>query len=88
MLKLIGEVLRDNRTAWADSCAIPGHPMIDHIWAERRQMRSVLVAGSGRFAAVATRYSAAAIKFAGKLRAVMREHYHAFRKERDNEQND
>ena len=43
MLKLIGEVLRDNRTAWADSCAIPGHPMIDHIWAERRTMSSMLV---------------------------------------------
>lgn len=88
MLKLIGEVLRDERTAWADSCAIPGHPMIDHIWAERREMRSVLVAGATPFGAAATRYAATAIKLAEKLRAMLREHYNAFRKERENEQND
>ncbi|WMP18055.1 GNAT family N-acetyltransferase [Thiothrix lacustris] len=23
---------------WMDSCAIPNHPMIDHLWAERRKM--------------------------------------------------
>ena len=88
MLKLIGEVLRDERTAWADSCAIPGHPMIDHIWAERREMRSVLIAGSGPFAAPALRHAATAIKLTGKLRAALRKHYHAFRKERENDQND
>lgn len=88
MLKLIGEVLRDERTAWADSCAIPGHPMIDHIWAERREMRSVLVAGSSPLAGPALRYAAAATKLAEKLRAALRERYHAFRKERENEQND
>lgn len=88
MLKLIGEVLRDERTAWADSCAIPGHPMIDHIWAERREMRSVLVAGSGPFATLALNHAATAIKLTGKLRALLRKHYHAFRKERENDQND
>jgi CelD/BcsL family acetyltransferase involved in cellulose biosynthesis len=29
-------VLDDGRTPWMDSCAMPGHPMIDSLWAERR----------------------------------------------------
>lgn len=88
MLKLIGEVLGDARMVWADSCAIPGHPMIDHIWAERREMRSVLVAGATPFGAAATRYAATATKLAEKLRAALREYCNAFRKVRENEQND
>ncbi len=44
MLKGIGAFLRDGRTEWVDSCAIPGHPMVDHIWAQRRTMRSVTIA--------------------------------------------
>ncbi|MBX3505311.1 MAG: GNAT family N-acetyltransferase [Parvibaculum sp.] len=88
MLKLIGEVLRDERTAWADSCAVPGHPMIDHIWGERREMRSVVVAGSSAFGAFAARYVARATKLAEKIRARLRKHYHAFRKEMENEQTD
>jgi hypothetical protein len=51
-------------------------------------MRSVLIAGSGPFAAPALRHAATAIKLTGKLRAALRKHYHAFRKERENDQND
>ena len=43
MLKAIGAFLRDDKVDWVDSCAVPGHPMIDHIWAERRTMSSMLV---------------------------------------------
>jgi CelD/BcsL family acetyltransferase involved in cellulose biosynthesis len=43
MLKAIGVFLRDDKVDWVDSCAVPGHPMIDHIWAERRTMSSMLV---------------------------------------------
>ena len=88
MLKLIGEVQRDERAVWADSCAVPDHPMIDHIWAERRGMRSVLVAGSSPFARPAMRYAAWAIRTAEQVRASLRTHYNAFRKERENEQLD
>jgi CelD/BcsL family acetyltransferase involved in cellulose biosynthesis len=88
MLKLIGVVQGDERIDWADSCAVPDHPMIDHIWAERRAMRSVLVAGSGLLGRPATRYLTFAIKSEALLRAKLRTYYHAFRKEMENDKAD
>ena len=88
MLKLIGVVQSDERTDWADSCAVPDHPMIDHIWAERRTMRSVLVAGNGPLGRTATRYLTFAIKSEAALRAKFRTYYHAFRKEMENDKAD
>lgn len=32
------DLLDDNRIAWVDSCAAPGHPMIDSVWRERRRL--------------------------------------------------
>lgn len=32
----LARVLDEHRTPWMDSCALPGHPMIDSLWAERR----------------------------------------------------
>lgn len=32
----LARVLDERRTPWMDSCAMPGHPMIDSLWAERR----------------------------------------------------
>ncbi|MFA7639186.1 MAG: GNAT family N-acetyltransferase, partial [Parvibaculum sp.] len=88
MLKLIGVVQSDERTDWADSCAVPNHPMIDHIWVERRTMRSVLVAGNGPLGRTATRYLTFAIKSEAALRAKFRTYYHAFRKEMENDKAD
>ena len=33
--------------AWMDSCAIPDHPMIDHLWSERRRIVYVMVGSRG-----------------------------------------
>ena len=33
---------------FADSCAEPGHPMIDHIWRDRLDMRDVLIGRPGQ----------------------------------------
>jgi CelD/BcsL family acetyltransferase involved in cellulose biosynthesis len=35
--------------AWMDSCAAPGHPMIDSLWAERRSIAQYRVALTGSF---------------------------------------
>jgi len=32
------DLLSDDRVAWVDSCAAPGHPMIDSVWRERRHL--------------------------------------------------
>lgn len=32
------DLLNDPRIAWVDSCAAPGHPMIDSVWRERRAL--------------------------------------------------
>ncbi|MEO8724476.1 MAG: GNAT family N-acetyltransferase [Sphingobium sp.] len=34
-------------TAWMDSCAMPGHPMIDSLWAERRSIAQYRIALKG-----------------------------------------
>ena len=41
--------LLDNRAiAWCDSCAAADHPMIDHIWRERRPIGRISIAIGGR----------------------------------------
>ncbi|MCE7797702.1 GNAT family N-acetyltransferase [Sphingobium sufflavum] len=40
----LARVLDDRRTPWMDSCAMPGHPMIDSLWAERRAIVQYRVA--------------------------------------------
>lgn len=38
------DILDDPHIAWVDSCAAPGHPMIDSVWRERRALVWVNVA--------------------------------------------
>jgi hypothetical protein len=33
--------------AWMDSCAIPDHPMINHLWLDRRTIQTVLISPGG-----------------------------------------
>jgi hypothetical protein len=42
-LDLTEALARDSRIAFIDSCAIPDHPMIDHIWRERRQLADWMI---------------------------------------------
>jgi CelD/BcsL family acetyltransferase involved in cellulose biosynthesis len=42
------DILADDGFAWTDSCAAPGHPMIDHFWRERRAIGRINVAVGGR----------------------------------------
>ncbi len=48
------EILADPAVDWADSCAIPGHPMIDHLWKQRLEMADVLITLPGSHAGFAT----------------------------------
>jgi CelD/BcsL family acetyltransferase involved in cellulose biosynthesis len=41
------DILADDQFAWTDSCAAPGHPMIDHFWRERRAIGRLNVAVGG-----------------------------------------
>jgi len=43
-LDLTETLLADPAIAFVDSCAVPDHPMIDHIWRERRPMGDWLMA--------------------------------------------
>jgi CelD/BcsL family acetyltransferase involved in cellulose biosynthesis len=40
-------LLEDPAVRWCDSCAAAGHPMIDHIWRERRAMGRLSIAIGG-----------------------------------------
>ncbi|ABC62605.1 GNAT family N-acetyltransferase [Erythrobacter litoralis] len=41
------DLLRNADIAWCDSCAAEGHPMIDRIWRERREILSINIAIGG-----------------------------------------
>lgn len=48
-------ILDDPDIAWSDSCAAADHPMIDHIWRERRAIGRVSIAIGGRLRRAAFR---------------------------------
>ena len=81
MMKVIDAFHHDPRIEWVDSCAIPNHPMIDHIWAERRQMREVNVATSHHLSPWLIAYSGKMTRIADRAWASLRQVYHRIRKE-------
>ncbi|MFZ3032953.1 MAG: GNAT family N-acetyltransferase [Parvibaculum sp.] len=81
MMKVIDAFHRDTRIDWVDSCAIPNHPMIDHIWAERRQIREVNLATSNRLSPWLVAYSGKMTRIADRVWAFLRQIYHRVRKE-------
>lgn len=44
-LEIGRNLVRDPGVRLADSCAIPDHPMIDHLWRDRREMIDLFVGG-------------------------------------------
>jgi CelD/BcsL family acetyltransferase involved in cellulose biosynthesis len=44
MMELTHVLLDDKTMAFADSCATPDHPMIDHLWRERIAMADLMIA--------------------------------------------
>lgn len=81
MMKVIGAFHDDARIAWVDSCAIPNHPMIDHIWAERRAMREVNAATAHMLSPYLIAYSSDMTGAVERAWAAMRKLYHRLRKE-------
>jgi hypothetical protein len=43
MTDLTAALLADDTIRFADSCAIPGHPMIDHLWHDRLAMADLMI---------------------------------------------
>ena len=43
MMELTDALLADATVAFADSCAAPDHPMIDHLWRERFAMADLMI---------------------------------------------
>lgn len=62
------QVLDRNYSVWMDSCAAPGHPMIDSLWAERRTIVQYRVELKGR----CRRLSWELMKVADRLAALIR----------------
>ncbi|MCE9649354.1 MAG: GNAT family N-acetyltransferase [Parvibaculum sp.] len=81
MMKVIGAFHDDPRIGWADSCAVPNHPMIDHIWAERRAISEFDVATSHPLSPSLVAYSSRMTRVAEKGWALARTLYHRLRKE-------
>jgi CelD/BcsL family acetyltransferase involved in cellulose biosynthesis len=44
MMELTEALLADEAVAFADSCATPDHPMIDHLWRDRLAMADLMIA--------------------------------------------
>lgn len=85
MMKAIGVFHDDPRIGWVDSCAIPNHPMIDHIWAERRAIADVNAGTADVLSPFLIAYSSRATRIAERGWALARKFYHRLRKgvERD-----
>ncbi|WP_437193106.1 GNAT family N-acetyltransferase [Planctomicrobium sp. SH527] len=48
-LESLQQFLKSDEINWADSCAAPGHPMIDRVWRDRRVIQHLLIStGHGR----------------------------------------
>lgn len=47
-LETIRRAHANPRLEWFDSCAVPGHFMINRLWSERRQIARILVSAGGR----------------------------------------
>jgi hypothetical protein len=43
ILEATRTLFEDEQILFADSCAIPDHPMIDHLWKDRLEVRDVLI---------------------------------------------
>jgi hypothetical protein len=76
MMALTEALLADETVAFADSCATPDHPMIDHLWRERITLADLMIGlrPGGRFA-IACRLEAVrrgAIAWARGVREVVR----------------
>lgn len=81
MMKAIGAFQSDPGIAWVDSCAIPNHPMIDHIWAQRRGIRAVNAATVHPLSYPLVVYASRATRVADFVWAKARAIYHRIRKE-------
>jgi CelD/BcsL family acetyltransferase involved in cellulose biosynthesis len=44
---------RNHDMVWMDSCALPGHSMIESLWPDRRTVESVVIPATGRWAGLA-----------------------------------
>lgn len=81
MMKVINAFHADPRIGWVDSCAIPNHPMINHIWAERRAIREVNVATAHMLSPWLIVYSNYMTHISKRVWSGLRQIYHRFRKE-------
>jgi CelD/BcsL family acetyltransferase involved in cellulose biosynthesis len=44
MTELTATLVADDTVRFADSCAVPGHPLMDHLWHDRLAMADVMIA--------------------------------------------
>ena len=88
MMKVIDAFHADPRVNWVDSCAIPNHPMIDHIWAERRQMRAVNMATHHRLSPWLIIYSEHMTRIVARVWNVARQTYYRLREEIERDRSD
>ncbi len=88
MMKVIDAFHADSRIKWVDSCAIPNHPMIDHIWAERRQMRAVNLATRHAASPALIIYADHMTRIVTRVWNVARQAYYRLRKEIERDRSD
>lgn len=88
MMKVIDAFHADPRVKWVDSCAIPNHPMIDHIWVERRQMRAVNVATRHALSHWLVTYSEHMTRIVDRVWNIARQTYYRLREEIERDRSD
>jgi hypothetical protein len=76
MTDLTATLLADESIRFADSCAVPDHPLMDHLWRDRLAMADMMISvGPGANFAFACRLESMrrdAIAMAHRMRDVLR----------------
>jgi len=79
-LDLSQALIREGFGGFTDSCAAANHPMIDHLWRERRAVQDVMIAVDPRLPTAAFRAAVAAERARRALRARAKSAVHSIRR--------
>lgn len=69
----------DSHIRMADSCSSPAHPLLDHMWSERRVIGDVLIGGGGKADQILFTGVAALINVRRRLSAALKRVYYRLR---------
>lgn len=79
-LAMTSRLVADTGTGFVNSCAIPNHPMIDHLWPDRIEMADMLISIQGRTGR-RFQFAASLEGIRRKVRSIAKAAYHMLKRQ-------